>query len=132
MSMQDPVADMFTRIRNAQNAFKRTVEMSSSKLKVALCDVLVKEGYLESFEEVALENNKKKLLIVLKYHSGKPVIDLIKRVSRPGLRIYQACEELPKVLGGMGIVIVSTSKGLMTDMQAKRHGLGGEVMAYVA
>ena len=130
MSMQDPIADMLTRIRNGQAANKVTINMPSSKLKVAIADVLAKEGYIESFKVV--EGVKPELEITLKYFQGKPVVESIQRVSRPGLRIYKRKDELPKVLGGLGIAVVSTSKGVMTDRAARQAGLGGEIICYVA
>ncbi|WP_369600955.1 30S ribosomal protein S8 [Hahella sp. SMD15-11] len=129
MSMQDTLADMFTRIRNAQMAEKETVSMPSSKLKVAIAQLLRDEGYVESFE--VSDSAKPELTIRLKYYQGKPVIEQIKRVSRPGLRQYRGVEELPKVNGGLGIAIVSTSKGLMTDKAARQAGIGGEVICTV-
>ncbi len=131
MSMSDPIADMLTRIRNGQAAGKRAVSMPSSKVKEAIAGLLRDEGYIGS---VATDTNGNKavLTIELKYHQGKPVIDMLQRVSRPGLRLYNGCDELPKVRGGLGIVIVSTSKGLMTDRAARAAGHGGEVLAYVA
>ncbi|BFQ94269.1 30S ribosomal protein S8 [Gallibacterium anatis] len=130
MSMQDPIADMLTRIRNGQAANKVAINMPSSKLKVAIADVLAKEGYIESFKVV--EGVKPELEITLKYFQGKPVVESIQRVSRPGLRIYKRKDELPKVLGGLGIAVVSTSKGVMTDRAARQAGLGGEIICYVA
>ncbi|KGQ37967.1 30S ribosomal protein S8 [Gallibacterium genomosp. 1] len=130
MSMQDPIADMLTRIRNGQAANKVAINMPSSKLKVAIADVLAKEGYIESFKVV--EGVKPELEITLKYFQGTPVVESIQRVSRPGLRIYKRKDELPKVLGGLGIAVVSTSKGVMTDRAARQAGLGGEIICYVA
>lgn len=131
MSMSDPIADMLTRIRNGQSAEKAAVQMPTSKKKVAIAQVLKDEGYISDFAVV--ENDGKPLLEVqLKYFQGEPVIDFIKRVSRPGLRIYKSRDELPKVRGGLGIAIVSTSKGVMTDRAARSQGHGGEVIAYVA
>ncbi|MDA3977746.1 MULTISPECIES: 30S ribosomal protein S8 [Gallibacterium] len=130
MSMQDPIADMLTRIRNGQAANKIAINMPSSKLKVAIADVLAKEGYIESFK--VIEGVKPELEITLKYFQGKPVVESIQRVSRPGLRIYKRKDELPKVLGGLGIAVVSTSKGVMTDRAARQAGLGGEIICYVA
>lgn len=132
MSMQDPIADMLTRIRNAQLAQKAEVVLPASKLKLAIAQVLKDEGYVERAEVLPGENNKSQLSIGLKYHHGRPVIDEIKRVSSPGLRIYRNCADLPKVLGGLGIAIVSTSKGVMTDAQARRANLGGEVLCVVS
>ncbi|MDT0595338.1 30S ribosomal protein S8 [Glaciecola petra] len=130
MSMQDPIADMFTRIRNGQLASKVTVSMPSSKLRVAIAALLQAEGYVEGFS--VEESAKPTLEISLKYFEGKKVIDTIQRVSRPGLRIYKKKDELPKVLGGLGIAIVSTSKGVMTDRAARKAGMGGEIIGYVA
>lgn len=130
MSMQDTVADMLTRVRNAQRANKPSVSMPSSKLKVALAKVLQDEGYIASSE---VDGDKKPVLTIgLKYYEGKPVIEEIKRVSRPGLRIYKGADELPKVKNGLGVLIVSTSKGIMTDRAARAAGIGGEVIARVS
>jgi len=131
MSMQDPIADMLTRIRNGQAANKVSVKMPSAKLKVAIAKVLKEEGYITDYA-VADEGNKPELEITLKYFQGKPVVETIQRVSRPGLRIYKGKDELPKVMGGLGVAIVSTSKGLMTDRAARLAGMGGEVVCYVA
>ena len=130
MSMQDPVADMLTRIRNAQMAQKPEVSMPASKVKAAICDVLKNQGFIKGHRTD--KEGLPTLTIELKYHQGKPVIELLKRISRPGLRVYKACTDLPKVIGGLGIVVVSTSKGLMTDTQARAQGIGGEVLCYVA
>jgi small subunit ribosomal protein S8 len=130
MSMQDTVADMLTRIRNAQQANKSAVSMPASKLKLAIAKLLLDEGYIATAE---VEGDKKaQLNIGLKYYEGKPVIEEIKRVSRPGLRIYKGATELPKVKQGLGILIVSTNKGIMTDRAARAAGLGGEVIALVS
>ena len=129
MSMQDPIADMLTRIRNGQAANKVAINMPSSKLKVAIANVLAAEGYIESVK--VLEGAKPELEITLKYFQGKPVVESIQRVSRPGLRIYKRKDELPKVMGGLGVAVISTSKGIMSDKQARKEGLGGEVIAYV-
>jgi len=131
MSMSDPIADMLTRIRNGQARGKVTIAMPSSKQKVAIANLLKDEGYLT---EVSLESEGKKpqLVIRLKYYRGKPVIELLKRVSRPGLRIYRGKDDLPQVMGGLGVAIVSTSKGLMSDRAARAAGHGGEILAYVA
>ncbi|MBT1446598.1 30S ribosomal protein S8 [Shewanella sp. JM162201] len=131
MSMQDPIADMLTRIRNGQAANKVSVKMPSAKLKVAIAKLLKDEGYITDFA-VAAEGNKAELEVTLKYFQGRPVVETIQRVSRPGLRIYKGKDELPKVMGGLGIAIVSTSKGLMTDRAARLAGMGGEVICYVA
>jgi small subunit ribosomal protein S8 len=130
MSMQDPIADMFTRVRNGQMANKVSVLMPSSKVRVAIAGVLKEEGYVQSF---AVTGDVKPVLeITLKYFEGKKVIESIERVSRPGLRIYKKKDELPKVLGGLGVAIVSTSKGVMTDRAARKAGMGGEIIGYVA
>lgn len=128
--MTDPIADMFTRIRNGQAATKTAVTMPSSKLKVAIANLLKEEGYISDFA-VAGEA-KPELTVELKYFEGKEVIETIKRVSRPGLRVYKGRDELPQVLAGLGIAIVSTSKGLMTDRAARTAGLGGEIIGFVA
>ncbi|MGB0187360.1 MAG: 30S ribosomal protein S8 [Aequoribacter sp.] len=130
MSMQDPLADMLTRIRNAQMAGKKSVEMPASKLKAAVAAVLVDEGYIESVETLE-QNGKKRLALTLKYFNGKPVIAEIDRKSRPGLRQYSARDGLPKVRGGLGVAIVSTSKGVMSDRAARAAGVGGEVLCTV-
>lgn len=130
MSMSDPISDMLTRIRNGQMARKAQVSMPSSKLKVAIARVLKEEGYINDYQ-VAEEGGKSTLTIDLKYYNGKPVIEQIERVSRPGLRIYKGKEELPQVRGGLGIAIVSTSKGVMTDRAARAVGEGGEVICVV-
>ena len=130
MSMQDPIADMLTRIRNGQAANKVAINMPSSKLKVAIANVLAAEGYIESVKD--LEGAKPELEITLKYFQGKPVVESIQRVSRPGLRIYKRKDELPKVMGGLGVAVISTSKGVMTDRAARQAGLGGEIICYVA
>ncbi len=132
MSMSDPISDMLTRIRNAQLAEKATVAMPSSKLKVAIAGVLKDEGYVDGFNIIKGEGGKATLEISLKYYSGSPVIEKIQRVSRPGLRIYKGSNEIPKVMNGLGIAIVSTSKGLMTDRKARANGIGGEVLCVVA
>lgn len=130
MSMSDPVADMLTRVRNAQAVDKSSVSMPSSKFKVAIAELLKAEGYVSDY---SVSDDKKPVLTVeLKYYQGKPVIDLLKRASKPGLRLYKGSTELPKVRGGLGIAIISTSQGLMTDRAARSAGHGGEVIAYVA
>lgn len=131
MSMTDPIADMFTRIRNAQAMGKRSVSMPSSKLKVAIADLLKAEGYILD-AAVRKDGNKSDLDIQLKYFEGKPAIERIQRVSRSGLRVYRRKGDVPKVMGGLGISIVSTSSGLMTDAQARARGVGGEVIGLVA
>ncbi|MFA7386989.1 MAG: 30S ribosomal protein S8 [Thiohalobacteraceae bacterium] len=130
MSMTDPIADLLTRIRNGQAASKAQVTMPASKAKKALADVLKSEGYVGDIVEESV-GGKPQLTITLKYHEGRPVIDSIKRVSRPGLRIYRGKDELPKVLGGLGVAIVSTSKGVMSDREARALGEGGEVLCTV-
>lgn len=132
MSMQDPVADMLTRIRNAQARNKPSVKMPSSKLRKSIADFLVKEGYLASAEVNDGENGKKTLTIELKYYEGKGVIEQLKRYSRPGLRQYRSKDELPNVKQGLGVAIVSTSKGIMSDRAARQAGIGGEVIALVS
>ncbi len=131
MSMSDPIADMLTRIRNAQQVEKTDVVMPASKLKAAIAQVLTDEGYIEGFK---LEPNDGKplLRIGLKYYAGRPVIERLERVSRPGLRIYRGRDEIPQVMNGLGVAIVSTSRGVMTDRRAKSQGVGGEVLCYVA
>ena len=131
MSMTDPIADMFTRIRNAQLTGKRAVRMPSSRVKKAIAELPKNEGYVAEFQVQANEG-KPVLEIALKYYEGKPVIDRIERVSRSGLRVYRGKDELPKVLNGLGISIVSTSSGIMTDAQARTKGFGGEVIGIVA
>jgi small subunit ribosomal protein S8 len=127
--MTDPIADMLTRIRNGLAAGKVEVSMPSSKQKVAMCQVLQDEGYISEFN--VAEGAKPELTVTLKYYDGKPVIDSIKRVSRPGLRIYKSKDDLPSVMGGLGVAIISTSKGLMSDRAARKAGHGGEVLCYV-
>jgi small subunit ribosomal protein S8 len=129
--MSEPIADMLTRIRNAQRAEKVAVAMPSSKLKISIAAVLKEEGYIENFG-VRDEDGKPVLELGLKYYAGSPVIEKIERVSRPGLRIYKGTEELPKVMNGLGVAIVSTSKGVMTDRKARANGIGGEVLCVVA
>ena len=131
MSMSDPIADMLTRIRNAQMAEKVSVAMPSSKLKVALAKVLQDEGYVDGYKVVS-NDGKPTLEIGLKYYADRPVIEKLQRVSRPGLRIYKGSEDIPKVMNGLGVAIVSTSKGLMTDRKARANGIGGEVLCIVA
>jgi small subunit ribosomal protein S8 len=129
--MSDPISDMLTRIRNAQMAEKINVRMPSSKLKVAIAKVLQDEGYVDGYNISSVEG-KPTLEINLKYYAGRPVIEKIQRVSRPGLRMYKGCDDIPKVMNGLGIAIVSTSKGLMTDRKARANGIGGEVLCIVA
>jgi len=131
MSMTDPIADMLARIRNAQAAGKTVVNMPSSKLKASIAQVLKDEGYIEGFA-VREGDGKPQLDISLKYYAGQPVIEKIERVSRPGLRIYKGRDDLPKVMNGLGVAIVSTSKGVMTDRKARASGVGGEVLCIVA
>ena len=131
MSMSDPIADMLTRIRNAQAANKVSVSMPSSKLKMAIAKVLKDEGYIDDF--AVRENGVKPVLeLGLKYYAGRPVIARIERVSRPGLRVYKGSGDIPKVLNGLGVAIVSTSQGVMTDKKARAAGVGGEVLCIVA
>lgn len=131
MSMQDPIADMFTRIRNGQRAGKVRVVMAMSRQREAIAHVLKKQGYVRDFsvEEI---NGKSQLAVVLKYFEGRPVIETLRRISRPGRRVYKRKNELPKVMDGLGIAIISTSKGLMTDHQARAAGHGGEIVCIVA
>lgn len=131
MSMTDPVADMLTRIRNAQMAEKATVGMPASKLKIAIAEVLKQEGYIGDYV-VREAGGKKSLDLELKYYAGRPVIERIERVSTPGLRVYRGCGDLPRVLNGLGVAIVSTPKGVMTDKSARSANVGGEVLCVVA
>jgi small subunit ribosomal protein S8 len=131
MSMSDPIADMLTRIRNGQSRGKVTIIMPASKQKLAIANLLMDEGYITDVS-VEGEGAKKLLAIKLKYHRGKPVIEHLKRVSRPGVRIYRGKDDLPTVWGGLGVAIVSTSQGLMTDRAARKGGFGGEIVAHVA
>ncbi|MBL8468896.1 MAG: 30S ribosomal protein S8 [Methyloversatilis discipulorum] len=131
MSMSDPIADMLTRIRNAQMAQKGSVVMPSSKLKVAIAGVLQSEGYIDGFS-VRTDGGKAELELVLKYYSGRPVIERIERVSRPGLRVYRGMDDLPRVMNGLGVAIVSTPRGVMTDRKARAEKVGGEVLCIVA
>ena len=131
MSMSDPISDMLTRIRNAQMASKASVVMPSSKVKVAISQVLKDEGYIEDFS-VATVEGKAVLEVVLKYYAGRPVIEKIDRVSKPGLRIYRGADDIPRVMNGLGVAIVSTPKGVMTDRKARSSNTGGEVLCVVA
>lgn len=131
MSMTDPIADMLTRIRNAQQANKVDVKMPSSKVKISIAEVLKDEGYISAYH-VSEETGKPQLTVTLKYFEGKPVIETISRVSRPGLRVYRSASQLPKVIGGLGVAIVSTSKGVMADRKARALGQGGEVICSVS
>ena len=131
MSMSDRIADLLTRIRNAQMVAKPTVSVPSSKVKIAIAQVLQDEGYIDSFK-VKTEDGKAQLEIVLKYYAGRPVIERIERVSRPGLRIYKGRDAIPQVMNGLGVAIVTTPQGVMTDRKARATGVGGEVLCYVA
>ncbi len=131
MSMSDPIADMLTRIRNGQQAQKTQVAMPSSKVKVAIAKVLKDEGYIEDYS-VKQNGAKAELEVTLKYYAGRPVIERIERVSRPGLRIYKSSDKLPRVMNGLGVAIVSTPRGVMTDRAARAGRVGGEVICYVA
>jgi small subunit ribosomal protein S8 len=131
MSMSDPIADMLTRIRNAQVVQKVSVAMPSSKVKVAIAIVLKDEGYIEDFA-ISEDAGKAELKIGLKYYAGRPVIERLERVSRPGLRVYKGKDQIPNVMNGLGVAIVSTPNGVMTDRKARATGVGGEVICYVA
>lgn len=131
MSMSDPIADMLTRIRNAQMVEKAVVLVPSSKVKVAIAQVLKDEGYIDGFA-VKTDDGKAQLEIALKYYAGKPVIERIERVSRPGLRVYKGHGSIPQVMNGLGVAIVTTPQGVMTDRKARATGIGGEVLCYVA
>lgn len=131
MSMSDPIADMLTRIRNAQAVEKQSVLMPSSKLKTAIAQVLKDEGYIEDFA-VKSEGAVAQIEIALKYYAGRPVIERLERVSRPGLRVYKGSKSLPQVMNGLGVAIVTTPRGVMTDRKARAAGIGGEVLCYVA
>lgn len=131
MSLNDPIADMLTRIRNAQLARKKNVYIPYSKIKYAIAQVLNNEGYITSFETIAADQNKNNINIELKYFAGLPVIESIKRISKPGMRIYRPVNEIPEILGGLGISIISTSKGVMTGQEAKKTGVGGEIICEV-
>ena len=131
MSMSDPIADMLTRIRNAQMVEKTSVQVPSSKVKVAIAQVLKDEGYIEGVQ-VKNDDGRPQLEIALKYYAGRPVIERIERVSRPGLRVYKGSHAIPQVMNGLGVAIVTTPKGVMTDRKARASGVGGEVLCYVA
>ena len=131
MSMSDPIADLLTRIRTAQMVAKATVQIPSSKVKVAIAQVLKDEGYIDDFQ-VKSADGKAELEITLKYYAGRPVIERIERVSRPGLRVYKGRDSIPSVMNGLGVAIVTTPKGVMTDRKARATGVGGEVLCYVA
>ena len=132
MITTDPIADMLTRIRNANSSKHKTVDVPSSNMKLAIANILLEEGYIKSLEEIKSENNQGVIRITLKYdEKGNRVIDGLKRISKPGLRVYASKDELPQVLNGLGIALISTSKGIKTDKEARKLGLGGEVLAYV-
>ena len=132
MNTTDPIADMLTRIRNANTSKHKTVDVPASNMKLGIAEILFKEGYIKSFEEIKEENNQGIIRITLKYdEKGKRVIDGLRRISKPGLRVYASKEDLPRVLNGLGIAIISTSKGLKTDKEARELGVGGEVLAYI-
>jgi small subunit ribosomal protein S8 len=131
MSMSDPIADLLTRIRNAQAVAKPVVTVPSSKVKIAITQVLADEGYIDGFK-VKTEGGKSELQIALKYYAGRPVIERIERVSRPGLRVYKGSDAIPQVMNGLGVAIVTTPQGVMTDRKARANGVGGEVLCYVA
>lgn len=131
MSMTDPIADMLTRIRNAQAARKTSVTMPSSKVKSAIAQVLREEGYIDSFS-IEPNGGKPEMVVALRYYAGQPVIERLERVSRPGLRVYRGADDIPKVMNGLGVAIVSTSRGVMTDRKARATGVGGEVLCIVA
>ena len=131
MSMSDPIADLLTRIRNAQMVAKTSVSVPASKVKVAIARVLKDEGYIDDFR-VKSDGGKSELEIALKYYAGRPVIERIERVSRPGLRVYKGRESIPQVMNGLGVAIMTTPKGVMTDRKARATGVGGEVLCYVA
>ena len=130
MNITDPIADMLTRIRNANAQRHETVDIPSSKLKKSIAEILLEEGYIKSFEEIE-DNSQGIIRITLKYLNKQKVISGLKRISKPGLRVYASKDELPKVLGGLGIALISTSKGIMTDKKAREEGIGGEVLAYI-
>jgi small subunit ribosomal protein S8 len=132
MSMSDPIADMLTRIRNGQTVGHESVRMPSSRVKEAIAKVLVEEGYVDRFEVADLPGNKRELTVWLRYFEGRPVIEVLRRISRPGLRIFKNKDELPNVLGGLGVAIVSTSEGVMTERAARTKGVGGEVICVVS
>ena len=132
MNTTDPIADMLTRIRNANSSKHKTVDVPASNMKLGIAEILFREGYIKSFEEIKEENNQGIIRITLKYdEKGKRVIDGLRRISKPWLRVYASKEDLPKVLNGLGIAIISTSKGLKTDKEARELGVGGEVLAYI-
>ena len=131
MSMSDPIADMLTRIRNAQSSNKESVQMPFSKVKVAISKLLQDEGYIKAFSLVESDGVKKTISIDLKYYESKPVIQSIKRVSRPGLRVFRGKDNFPSILGGLGVAVISTSRGIMSDREAKKQGFGGEVICAI-
>ena len=132
MVTTDPIADMLTRIRNANSSKHKTVDIPASNMKKSIADILFKEGYIKSFEEIKEENNQGVIRITIKYtEKGKKVIDGLKRISKPGLRVYASKDELPQVLNGLGTALISTSKGIVTDKKARELGIGGEVLAYI-
>jgi small subunit ribosomal protein S8 len=131
MSMSDPIADMLTRIRNAQMVAKPVVKLPASKVKVAIAKVLQEEGYIDGFK-ISSAEGKSELEIALKYYAGRPVIERIERISRPGLRVYKGRHDIPQVMNGLGVAIVTTPRGVMTDRKARAEGVGGEVLCYVA
>ena len=133
MNTTDPIADMLTRIRNANSSKHKTVDIPSSNMKKSIANILLKEGYIKAVEEIESENNAQGIIrITLKYdEKGARIIDGLKRISKPGLRVYASKDELPKVLNGLGIALISTSKGIKTDKEARNEGLGGEVLAYI-
>ena len=131
MNTTDPIADMLTRIRNANTSKHKTVDIPASKMKTGIAEILFREGYIKAYEEIK-DENQGIIRVTLKYdEKGNRVIDGLKRISKPGLRVYASCEDLPKVLNGLGIAIISTSKGLKTDKEARQLGVGGEVLAYI-
>ncbi|AXA33024.1 MULTISPECIES: 30S ribosomal protein S8 [Francisella] len=132
MSMQDPIADMFTRVRNGLSAQKEVVSIPFSKMKMEIANFLVNEGYVAGCAKGTQASGHPSIEVQLKYHAGAPVIEMIKRVSRPSLRIYKSHEDLPKVYGGFGVAMISTSKGLVSDRKARELGVGGEIIGYVA
>ena len=129
--MNDPISDMLTRIRNSLMRYKHDVRIPSSQLKVAIANILKQEGYIKDYR-VEENDNRTTLIIELKYFKGKPVIESMRRISKPSLRSYKSVNELPKVMGGLGIAIISTAKGVMTDKSAREHGIGGEILCYVS
>ena len=131
MMTTDPIADMLTRIRNANSAKHKTVDIPASNIKLGIAEILIKEGYIKSFEEIKDENQGIIRITLKKKKKGTRIIDGLKRISKPGLRVYASKEDLPQVLNGLGIAIISTSKGLKTDKEARQLGVGGEVLAYV-